>query len=197
MVKKSELRRNTLDELLEWLDPDRQIAGRKYEEIRRALVKILAWRKCADAEGMADEVIDRVAAKIESIKTTYKGNPQRYFFGVARNLLKEYQRTVDVHVSITDLEVTNKLSSAGNSQDLERKDFCLRHCMQKLTEAQRQQIIKYYGGEKQEKIRLREELGKELGIGQNTLRVRMFRLRANLETCIEKCLKRSAEDEMK
>jgi RNA polymerase sigma factor (sigma-70 family) len=196
MVKKSELKRNTLDELLEWLDPDRQIAGKKYEEIRRALVKILAWRKCADAEGMADEVIDRVAGKIETIKKEYKGNPQRYFFGVARNLLKEYQKTLDIHVSLTDLEIANKLSSARSEGDLERKDFCLRQCLQKLTEEQRQQIINYYGGEKQLKIRSRKELAQDLGIGQNTLRVRMYRLRANLETCIEKCLERSTDEEM-
>lgn len=197
MVKKFELRRNTLDELLDWLDPDRQVAARRYEEIRRSLVKIFAWRRCADAEGMADDTIDRVAAKVPTIKERYDGNPHRYFFGVARNLIREYQKTLDLHVSLSDLEIANALVSGSDQRDLEREDKCLRHCLEKLTVDERRQIIRYYGGEKQQKIRLRKEMAAELGIGQNTLRVRMYRLRATLETCIDKCLERSEKEETK
>lgn len=184
-----------LDELLDWLNPDRQVAGQRYEEIRRSLVKIFAWRKCADAEGMADDTIDRVAAKAGTLKEEYDGNPYKYFFGVARNVLKEYQRTVDLHVSLSDLEISNSPFSPGDQRDLERKDECLRQCLGRLTAEQRQQIIKYYGGDKQEKIRLRREMAEELGIEQNALRVRMFRLRATLETCIERCVERRANRE--
>lgn len=193
---KSELKRNMLDELLQWLDPDRQEAARKYEEIRRSLVKIFAWRKCADAEGMADDAIDRVAAKVNTIKDKYDGNPYRYFFGVAKNLIREYQKTLDLHVSLNDLEIPTGSVPVGELRDVEQEDICLRQCLQKLTAAERLQIIRYYGGEKTEKIRSRKEMAKELGIEQNTLRVRMYRLRATLETCLEKCLGRSISKEI-
>ena len=47
--------------LLEWLDPNLDLAGEKYEEIRRGLIKIFGYRGCSDAEGLADETINRVA----------------------------------------------------------------------------------------------------------------------------------------
>lgn len=196
MVKKSELKRNTLNELLEWLDADPQVAAEKYEDIRHSLIKLFAWRKCADAEGMADEVIDRVAEKAKTIREKYEGNPERYFFGVAKNLIKEYQRTQDQHVSLNELNIAQAISH-GDQQHLEQEDNCLRHCLNTLTAEERQQIVRYYGDEKQGKIRVRKELAQELGIGQNALRVRMFRLRANLETCIKKCLEKSANSETK
>jgi RNA polymerase sigma factor (sigma-70 family) len=195
MVKKSELKRNTLNELLEWLDADPQVAAQKYEEIRHSLIKIFAWRKCADPEGMADDVIDRVAVKVKTIREEYHGNPQRYFFGVAKNRLREYQKTLDLHVSLTELDIATRAISPGEQQHLEHEDTCLRHCLNKVAAKERERIIRYYGGDKQEKIRLRKELAKELGIGQNALRVRMFRLRANLETCIKKCLESAADNE--
>jgi len=180
-----------LDELLEWLDPDRQVAGRRYEEIRRSLVKIFVWRRCSDAEGMADDVIDRVAAKVRDLKGNYEGNPHRYFYGVARNLFREYQKTVDTHVSL-DVDIAASSTSADQSE-LEVEDACLTSCLENLTGEQRHQIIQYYGGEKHEKILARKQLAEHLGIAQNALRVRMHRIRATLELCIEKCLNRPSQ----
>jgi RNA polymerase sigma factor (sigma-70 family) len=193
MANKPEFRRNMLDELLEWLDPDRQIAGRRYEEIRRSLVKIFVWRRCSDAEGMADDVMDRVAAKVRDLRGTYEGNPQRYFFGVARNLFREYQKTLDIHVPLTNMDIPVSHTVADQSE-LEAEDACLSRCLQELTSEQRQQIIKYYGSERQEKILARRQLAEDLGIGQNALRVRMHRIRATLETCIENCLSRGPKE---
>ena len=35
-----------LEKLLAFLDPDRDVAAEKYEDIRRRLVKLLQWRGC-------------------------------------------------------------------------------------------------------------------------------------------------------
>jgi RNA polymerase sigma factor (sigma-70 family) len=176
------------DELLAWLDPNREVAGRKYEEIRRGLVKVFAWRKCSDPEGMADRVINRVAHKVHELRPNYEGNPVRYFHGVAKNMLKEYQKDVDLEVSLSDFEMADNKALADRETDLERADACLRVCLKKLGSKQRQQIITYYGHEKSEKIRRRRELAQRMGIEQNALRVRMHRLRAVLEKCIKRCL---------
>ncbi len=184
------------DELLAWLDPNREEAGRKYEEIRRGLVKVFAWRKCSDAEGMADRVINRVAHKVHDLRPNYEGNPARYFHGVAKNMIKEYQKDMELEVSLTDFEMADNQRLADSAPDLERADTCLRLCLRKLGSKERQQIITYYGHEKSEKVRRRRELAQRLGIEQNALRVRMYRLRAILEKCMKRCMAESADREI-
>jgi RNA polymerase sigma factor (sigma-70 family) len=183
------------DELLAWLDPNREVAGRKYEEIRRSLVKVFAWRKCSDAEGMADCAINRVAHKVRELRPNYEGNPVRYFHGVAKNVLKEYQKGVELEVSLTNFEMPDDHPVADRA-DLERADACLRLCLEGLGSKQRRQIVTYYGHEKSEKIRRRRELAERMGIEQNALRVRMHRLRAVLEKCMKQCMAESAEKEI-
>jgi RNA polymerase sigma factor (sigma-70 family) len=180
--------RETFNDLLEWLDRDREEAARKYEEIRHGLVKVFAWRRCRDPEGMADCVINRVAPKVRKLRTDYEGDPVRYFHGVARNLLKEYQKGLDVEVPLTNLQMADALASAERTAELERLDSCLRSCLKQLSGKQRQQIISYYGYEKSEKVRRRREMARRLGIEQNALRVRMHRVRAVLEKCIRRCM---------
>ena len=57
--------KDPFDELLEWLDPDREKAGRRYEAIRAGLIRMYVARGVSDAEYYADETIDRVARKID------------------------------------------------------------------------------------------------------------------------------------
>ena len=56
--------------------------------------------------------------------------------------------------------------------------------IQKLSHENREMIIRYYQGEKGDKIRNRKELAKRLGIPQNTLRIRVFRIRERLEKMV-------------
>jgi RNA polymerase sigma factor (sigma-70 family) len=188
------LTQEMFDELLAWLDPNREVASRRYEEIRRSLVKVFAWRKCSDAEEMADHVINRVARKVPELRANYQGTPVRYFHGVARKLLHEYQKSAELEVSLTDFEMATAQGSAERSEELEVADMCLRRCLDKIGAQKRRQIITYYGHEKSEKIRHRRELAEQMGIGQNALRVRMHRLRTILEKCIEGCIAEIVKD---
>lgn len=54
--------------LLQWLDPDREKAAAKYEEIRSGLIKILAYRRVSDPDNLADIVINRVASKVGALR---------------------------------------------------------------------------------------------------------------------------------
>ena len=76
--------------MLEWLNPDRDQAVKKYEKIRCRLIEILAGRGCHEAEDLSDEVIDRVVAKIDDVTKNYEGDPAYYFYGVAKKVLLEY-----------------------------------------------------------------------------------------------------------
>ena len=52
------LTQTSLDRLLMSLDPDREVAGRKYETLRKGVVRFFEWRGCRSAEEYADEAIN-------------------------------------------------------------------------------------------------------------------------------------------
>jgi hypothetical protein len=78
------LTQESLDTLLDWLDPDRESAGCKYEAIRVRLIKIFICRGCAEAEELADETINRAASKLHEIKDNWEGDPALYFYKIAQ-----------------------------------------------------------------------------------------------------------------
>ena len=90
------LREHTTSEsfhmLLDWLDSDREQAGRAYEKIRVRLVRILVGRGCYEAEDLADKTFDRVAKKIPEIRDKFDGDPAMYFYATSRNIFHEWLR---------------------------------------------------------------------------------------------------------
>jgi RNA polymerase sigma factor (sigma-70 family) len=179
----------SFDELLTWLDPDRETAGHKYEEIRRSLVKIFAWRKCSDPEGMADATINIVAQKVCTLRQTYKGDPYNYFYGVARNLIREYQKSKAAQVMLDDIDSKKTaVIDDTDDDDVEHVDGCLRECLDTLDPDERELVLAYYKNEGQAKIDLRRKLAQLRGIDTNALRQRIYRIRCLLADCMENCL---------
>ena len=95
MARDSALPPGSFEEILDWLNPDRDVAGAMYVQLRHDLAKLFTWGKCGDPEGMTDEVIDRVAKKAHVVRPTYVGDPRLYFLGVANNLIKENFNNLD------------------------------------------------------------------------------------------------------
>jgi len=170
------------DSLLEWLDADRERAGAKYEEIRRRLVKIFMGRACISAEDLADETINRVISKLSAIKSDFRGDPERYFYAVAHNVHREYLGRKPVQPAAAP--------DAPTSARVELELRCLEQCLESLPESERHLLLQYYGeGRKaQEKVDVRNELAKKLGISVATLRIRAFRSKAHLQKCMKRCL---------
>src|SRR5205807_7011414 len=79
-----------LDNLLEWLAPDREDAGRKYIEIRDGLVRYFRTKGCYESQSLADETINRVAVKLKSLDTSRDLKPVTYFYGFAKNIFLEH-----------------------------------------------------------------------------------------------------------
>jgi DNA-directed RNA polymerase specialized sigma24 family protein len=184
------------DELLAWLDHDRDRAGEKYESIRRSLIKIFSWAGCSDVEGMTDETIDRVAARVQELRESYEGEPALYFYGVARMLIKESWRSGRMLVPLDEARDFEATPHADEEEDFGREYDCLEHCMERLSPADRELVVAYYMKEKQAKIDHRKELARRRGMLTNALRVKVHRLRDVLERCIERCVERPAPDEM-
>jgi RNA polymerase sigma factor (sigma-70 family) len=188
MPRKSEFLPERFDDLLAWLNPDRELAGSIYLDLRHSLLRIFAWNRCSDPEGMTDETFDRVARQAHTLRETYEGNPRLFFYGVANNLIKEYRKKIKSHVSLEGVEPTQDAPQELEEETAERRRECLGKCLEKLPKEKRDLILAYYAREKQAKIIHRAEMARRLGISVETLRVRMLRIRIGLENCIELCL---------
>lgn len=181
------------EEILAWLDPDREVAARLYLQLREDLTNIFKWKGCSDPEWLTDETFDRVAKKVHEIRPTYRGDPRLYFRGVANNLIKENLKREKIHVSLEDVELPQPIGTQSVDEDAADIEDCLQRCLQKLSAENRELILGYYAKEKQAKIDHRDKLAQQLGTTVQTLRVKVFRIRASLQQCIERCLKAKAK----
>jgi DNA-directed RNA polymerase specialized sigma24 family protein len=182
MNKNWSLSQEDFDALLDWLDSDREQAGIKYEQIRSSLIKIFTGRGCVDPEELADETINRVTSKIKDIQDEFKGDPARYFFGVAKWVYTEYLRRKPPQ------------PPALPPPDAARAELeyrCLERCIERLSEEDRALLLKDYGAKGRTQVERRKALAEELGISLNALRIRVYRIRVALKECIEKCIQGS------
>ena len=171
--------------LLDWLDPNAERAARKYEKIRHGLISMFANRRCADAEDLADETIDRVARKLPKIKANYLGDPARYFYGVAKHVFLSHLRRERPLAPLPPLPPLPQEDAA----EAEQLHECLSKCLESLNPANRDLIIHYYAEQKRAKIDARRELASQLGMKSSALRARMHRVRSALEKCVTECMK--------
>jgi DNA-directed RNA polymerase specialized sigma24 family protein len=173
---------NDFEEMLGWLDSNRDRAGEKYETIRRGLIEIFKCRGCWEPEDLADETINRVARKVRDIIMSYSGDPAHYFFGVARNLLREYYRRASRPVPVI------QAAQLDNREDRHR---CLDECMDQLSADQRTLILEYFSMEKRQRIINRKKISGALNTTPHTLRVRVHRIKETLAICVKRCVEQN------
>jgi DNA-directed RNA polymerase specialized sigma24 family protein len=181
-MKKSAATIENFELLLAWLDPDRDIAGEKYEIIHLKLTKIFARRGCNSPEELADKTIDRVMQKVVQVAQNYVGDPARYFYAVAKKIFLECMRPrPDV----------DPLPQIYYSEYKELRHACLEECLDELEADNKELILRYYQGEKESNIKQRKELADSLGITAETLRTRVQRIKNTLRKCVKDCLKKN------
>lgn len=190
MARDSAIPPESFDEILSWLNPDREVAGTIYVQLRRDLAKIFTWHRCPNPEGLTDEVFDRVAKKVHDLRRTFVGDPKLYFYGVARNLIKEIPKRIQRESSLEDAELFSTSQSDAAEETATLRDDCLRSCLEKLPQGKRELILEYYAKDKQANIDNRAEMARRLGISVEALRVKAYRIRVKLEKCVERCLAR-------
>jgi RNA polymerase sigma factor (sigma-70 family) len=180
MAKDGSFDEEDFNNLLNWLDEDRERAGQVYLEIQSNLIRIFARRGCSAAEELADETMSRVTRKASDIAKTYVGNPRLYFYGVARNIYKEYMKKQPEPLLLPDPDP---------AEEKERRFNCLDSCLGRLDDRSRDLILAYYMDEKRAKIDHRKELAKRLGFSIGTLRMRAHRIKIALHRCVSDCLR--------
>jgi DNA-directed RNA polymerase specialized sigma24 family protein len=170
-----------LTRLLHSLDADPERAALRYEEIRRKLSRFFEWRGCAPAEEHADEVLDRVARRLDEGLTIV--NIGAYCYGIARMLLHEVAARVE-----RQRTAVAQLATAAPSETDDGEMACLDRCLEELDAPSRALILEYYEGERRGRQTHRREMADRMGIGPNALRIRLHRIRRTLEGCLVRCL---------
>ena len=182
---------NAFELLLARLDADSLQAADKYEELRLKLTKFFIWRGCPEsqADTLADETLDRVAAKlaqgveIQSLRA-YACETGRYVWLEYRRKYKEDNFGEDTPEIPVEPEFP---------EDPDLRIACLRSCLVEITNDtnDRALILGYYDTENVEKIKdQRKSLAEKLGLTANTLKVKASRLRDRLEKCINECVRK-------
>jgi DNA-directed RNA polymerase specialized sigma24 family protein len=186
----------SFEKLLLLLDRDRDRAGEKYQAIRSRLVRIFEWRGCGSPDTLADATIDRVSRRVDEGEEIRAGDPAVYFYGVARNVLKEYWTEQQKEATARRFDIApDRLTSPNALENSETDDRmeCLERCLKKLPRQSLELITRYYRSERDAKILDRGELAKSLGVTAGTLRIRAHRIRRMLETCVNEGMRKRAD----
>lgn len=193
MARDTTIPPESFDEILAWLNADRDVAAAAYLELRETLANLFEINHCSDPQWLTDETFDRVAKKVHELRKNYEGDPRLYFYAVARNLIKEESKKIKRHASVDEMELPAQSSGETDQETAEMREACLQSCLKKLSADKRKLVRSYYEKEKQAKIDHRAELAKKWGIKVETLRVNVHRIRNTLVECIERCLERKAQ----
>jgi len=173
-----------LARLLARLGVDEERAAIEYERLRRTLVRFFDWRGVWPADEYADQVLDRLARKLDETPVDDVWN---YAHGIARLLLLEHQRRPTM-LSIETAGDPAAWPAPLASGDDERLFDCFDRCLGELPADSRSLMLRYYEGERSNKISNRRRLAAALAVSESALRSRVQRLRDRLEQCIQECV---------
>jgi DNA-directed RNA polymerase specialized sigma24 family protein len=183
------------DRLLLALDPDRDRAGERYEQLRRKLIRLFGWRGCLDAERCADETLDRVARRLAEGADV--PDVAGYCHGVALNVLREHWRQPERQAASLDglpathTPAVDPVVTARQGEERHRAETrlrCLDRCLRGLAPQARSMLTRYHAQGADAARQRRLQLAEELGVPLNALRIRVHRVRASLARCIGDCV---------
>lgn len=182
------LEKQDFDALLTLFSEDREEAGKNYEKLRAGLVRFFRFRGCSDPQSLADETFNRVASKISSFRSTVESQPTAFVYGFARKILLEDRRSPRARESQLD-ELPDRYRIANDPVDeaVEEDHAHLQKCLGELSNEDREVVTEYFSRERGEKIDLRRRMAEKLGCSSQALQSRIFRIKAVLRGCIDRC----------
>ena len=185
--------REAWDKFLSLLDADQEVAGERYERIRRRLIIFFEGRRCLRAEDLADETIMRV------IRKNYDGvhidDVIRYSYGVAKIIKLEEDEIGRREDRMRDELLRSGATFIDPEDPYAEEDLrygAFQKCMEKLSTSNRTFILNYYEDTGRAKIDNRKSLQDALGISKNAMTLRAYQVRKKLEKCIKSHLRQAA-----
>ena len=179
MKKERDPTREELEKLLAWFDSDRENAAVKFQSINARLIRVFASRGCVDADSLGDEVMNRVAVRIDTVIVKYP-DPAHCCLAFIDNVYREWYRD--------QCRKANAKPPPGPRpvEELEKEDECLKQCLQTVSKPDRNLFERYFQSEK--RIETRKKLASELALTMNALRIRAHKIRKTLRQCLVECL---------
>lgn len=194
---KSKMTPEDFEEVLLWLDtgpdgaavPNRDRGAEKYEKIRERIIRIYRTRGSTRPDEVADEALERFAVKAKKLRRTYKGDPALYIYAIAKRVHQEFLRK--------ESQTVGPPPDRDDSGEVELRHAWLEHCLKLLKPESRDLILRFYFGEKREKIENRKKLAEELGITPRALSLRALHIRQKLFDCVKGYLSGNFPPEVK
>ena len=178
--------------LLKRLGEDEEEAGKKYEDLRRTLMRYFEWRGAPFPEEHTDETFNRLARKLDSGVDIR--DISDYSYEVARLVSLEALKKGHTRNEQLD-EVEHETVAPNTSEEMAEKEdrlTCLDDCLNALQSESRDLIMEYYLDEARGRIDRRKDLAARLGLRRDALSNRAQRLRDKLEQCVTRCLRKKA-----
>jgi DNA-directed RNA polymerase specialized sigma24 family protein len=183
---------NELDGLLARLDPDRDRAGEKYEDLRGKLIGFFERHECHPAQYWADQTLAILAKKNQRGGLA---DVIAFAFGIARKVRFTAQHNMRRETPLDDA-ATGPIV-AGNEEnrlieqiDRETRLRWLERCMRRLATEDSSLVLDYYAAEAISNKEHRQKIAQRFGLTAQALRTRASRLRDKLEECV-KALRRA------
>jgi len=171
--------------LLARLGTDADRAAEAYERLREKLIRFFLARSNAEAEELADQTLDRLGRRLAEGEAVQ--DLGGYAHGVARLVALESTRRRQRHFDLlTRAARSAELARPTNHSD-PRFD-CLHRCWDRLGAEERRLLVEYYGDDGRALQAARRTLSQHLDIAPTALRVRVFRIRRQVEECAHHCL---------
>jgi DNA-directed RNA polymerase specialized sigma24 family protein len=178
------LTREALDGLLGRLARDRAAAAAEYETLRGKLIVFFELRSLRPGDVLADQVLDRLARKLEAGETI--DNPRSYCYGLAQYVGLEHQRTGAKAQAALETLRARPADDGGAAACADERLACMETCMKALPHDDSVLILSYCRQRGGRDGRL--HLAERLRMSPVNLRTRVHRIRRQLVACREKCL---------
>ncbi len=158
--------------LLAVFDADDARAEEKCLELYQRLVRYFEWSRRPDPEDLSQEALRRGFSRLQQGQKITTDDPAGYFFGIARNLIREGWRT-PCEETLVDEDLRPPAGLFQNLNQSEQLVF-LKECLGGLEEGDFEVLMAYVEGKSEAWIR-------KTRLTASTLRSRVYRIRQRLE----------------
>jgi DNA-directed RNA polymerase specialized sigma24 family protein len=164
------------EQLLALLDPDPVRAEQKCKALWQRMVFYFRKNGACSPEDLAQEVFARAKSRIVGGQSVYAAQPESYFFGIARNVLREEWKRAKT-ASIALPEDAEELLGSCEHVKMERR-LLLESCLQKL-ESDERAFVETYIHEGPVRTAL------VAGVSSNAASIRFHRLTVKLQALVQ------------
>jgi len=159
-------------QLLAIFDANAGRAEEKYLELFHKLARYFEWNRKSDPEDLAQEALRRGFNRLQQGQKITAENPESYFFGIARNLIREGWNSRPGEELATQEREAGAPPSFYNLHRAEQLVF-LKECLRELAKEDLQMLLAYVDGNG-------EAWARKAGMPPATMRSRIYRIRKRL-----------------